>query len=427
MAEKDKKMDIAVFRFGIIAEFVTGVRLEPGEKARLLRKKTSRVYSIPHSRSSTIGESTIRRWIQHYRNAGNRIEGLMPSDRKDKGIFRVFDESLQLAIKEIKQEKPELVGTALVNELRHRKYIGADENINMSVLYRFLKKHQLERPRQIDDRRAFEALHPNELWQSDVMHGPAVVIDGKRKKSYLIAILDDHSRLITHAQFYSSEKLADFKDCLRQAIMRRGLPTKLYIDNGSCYKAINLDQVTACLGIGIVHTPPYTPQGRGKIERWFRYVRESFLTTVPQGASLDEINELFVDWVEYYHNRVHSTTQQEPLKRYQSNMKCVRPAPPDLLNYFRFIEFRRVKRDRTVRLNGVIFEVPVDLIDYRVELRFHRESPEEVEVFYDEKSYGMATVLSRNTNFKIGRNGRPVADDQVQENVSPGELFQEVL
>ena len=271
----------------------------------------------------------------------------MPSSRKDKGIFRALDDSLQLAIKATKEDKPELTAVAVINELRHLKLIGADENINMNVLYRFLKKYDLERPKKQLDRRAFEANFPNELWQSDVLHGPKVVTESKKIKSYLIAILDDHSRLIVHGQFYLSEKLADFKHCLKQAITRRGLPQKLYIDNGSCYKAINLEQVTACLGIGIAHTPPYTPQGRGKIERWFRYVRDNFLPTISPNIKLDQLNERFFDWIEGDHNRTHSTTKKTPLQRYQLNMKCVRPAPPNLIDYFRFIEFRRVKRDRT--------------------------------------------------------------------------------
>ena len=422
MAEKDKNMAIAVFRFGIISEFVTGVFLESGEKQKLLRDKASKAYRIPYSNSTSIGISTIRRWIYDYRMAGNRIEGLMPSSRKDKGIFRALDDSLQLAIKAIKEEKPRLTAMAVVNELRHRKIIGADENINMNVLYRFLKKYDLERPRKQADRRAFEANYPNELWQSDVLHGPMVISKLKKSKSYLIAILDDHSRLIPHGQFYLSEKLKDFKHCLKEAISKRGLPQKLYIDNGSCYKALNLEQVTACLGIGIIHTPPYTPQGRGKIERWFRYVRDDFFPTIPKDIKLDELNELFFNWIEGYHNRAHSTTKQTPLQRYQLNMKCVRPAPVNLLNYFRFIEFRRVKRDRTFRLNGTIFEAPVELVDFNIELRFHKESPEEVEIFFEDKSFGMATLLDKRVNFKVGRNQKLTSQEQ-EENISPGELF----
>ena len=300
--------------------------------------------------------------------------------------------------------------------------MAPSEKINLSVLYRFLKKNKLNRQRQMVDRRSFEADYPNELWQSDVLHGPLVLDGKKKKKSYLIAIIDDNSRLIPHAEFCFSEKLADFKKCLKRAIERRGLPQKLYIDNGACYKAMNIDQVASCLGFSIVHTPPYTPEGRGKIERWFRYVRENFLAILHGDMSLDKLNELFFDWIDCYHDRVHGTTGQTPKKRYQQNMKCVRPVPANLCDYFRLVEFRRVKKDRTVRLNGTIFEAPVDLIDHRVELKFHQESADDVEIFYDGKSFGKAVLLNKSVNFKVGRNCKVTTSEQSSK-VAPGELF----
>jgi len=420
MAEKDKNMEIAIFRFGIISELVIGVRLEYGERERIYREKSLKIYNIPYSSSTRVSKSTIKKWVLNYKKSGCRIEGLMPLSRKDSGDFKSFDGALQVAIKLIKNEKPDLTGVALVNELRHRKYIEVSDKINLSTMYRFLKKYELERPKKIKDRRSFEAGSPNELWQSDVLHGPMVMCENnKNKKSYLIAILDDNSRLIPHAQFYLSEKLQDFKECLKNGIEKRGLPQKLYIDNGSCYKALNLEQVTASLGIGIVHTPPYVPQGRGKIERWFRYVRENFFPTCPKELTLNILNELFDDWVSKYHIKIHSITKETPLNKYQRNMKCVRPAPKELLKYFRFIEFRLVKKDRSFRLNGNYFESSIDLIDKRIELKYHRDSCDEVEMFFDGRSYGMATVLDRNINFKIGRNNKK---NEIEE-VNPSELF----
>ena len=423
MSEKDKNMEIATFRFGVISEFVIGVHLDYGEKEKLYQEKSSKSYNIPHSSNSRIAKSTLKKWVLNYKRSGCKIEGLMPSSRKDSGNFKSIDEALQVAIKSIKNEKPDLTGVALVNELRHRKYIKVSDKINLSTLYRFLKKYELERPKILKDRRSFEAGSPNELWQSDVLHGPMVQgKNNKKSKAYLIAILDDNSRLIPHAQFYLSEKLQDFKDCLKNGIEKRGLPQKLYIDNGSCYKALNLEQVTASLGIGIIHTPPYVPQGRGKIERWFRYVRENFIPSCPKELTLDILNELLNDWVNKYHNKIHSTTKQTPLNKYQSNMKCVRPAPKELLNYFRFIQFRLVKKDRSFRLNGRYFEASIDLIDKRVELKYHIDSPDEVEMFVDGRSYGMATILDRNVNFKIGRNNKNSTGNSTKP-VNPGELF----
>jgi transposase InsO family protein len=375
-------------------------------------------YSIKIYKTS-ISISTIKKWILMYRQAGMRIDGLMPKDRKDKGAYKSLDPSIQLAIKEIKAEKPDLTGIALVEELHHRKYLRVTEKLNLTVLYRFLKQEKLKRPSTKNiDRRAFEAEAPNEVWQSDVMHGPYVRDGSKKRKTYLIAIIDDHSRLITNAEFYFSEQLVNLKDCLKNSIQKRGLPQKLYIDNGSCYRALNLEQITAILGIGIAHTPPYTPQGRGKIERWFRYVRENFLAIHDKHESIAALNISFDDWVEKYNNKIHSSTKETPLNRYKKNMKCVRPAPSNLIDYFRTIEFRRVKKDRTIQLNGCRYEVPVDLIDLKVEARFHHNSPDDIEIFYDGRSFGKAVQLNKIVNHRIGRDYK-----EDIETINSGELF----
>ena len=424
MSENDKKMETATFRFGLIAEFVAGARLGYGERARLLREKAARSYKIPHSSSTRVSVSTLKKWIDDYKRAGNRIEGLFPAVRKDRGVHRVLGEDLQDAVREIRNGKKGSTLTAggIVKELRRRKLIGYREDVSMDALYRFLKNNDLRRGTLKEDRRAFEAEHPNELWQSDVMHGPRVAAGKGGKKSYLIAIMDDHSRLVPHAEFHLSERLGDFKRCLKAAIEKRGLPRKLYIDNGACYKATNTEQVASCLGIAVIHTPPYTPQGRGKVERWFRYVRQDFLAGCDEGLTLEELNERFADWLEGYHGRKHSATGETPLERYRGDMECVRPAPPDLYDYFRLVEFRTVRKDRTFRLHGTLFEAPVNLIDLRVELRYHCESPDKVEIFHDGRSFGGAVLLDKHVNFRIGRNHKIVADAG-EPSIGSGELF----
>jgi transposase InsO family protein len=410
----DKKMQIATFRFGLISEFVTGVRLHYGEKERLLKDKLAREYDVPFSARSRLSRSTLEKWICDYKKAGYRIEGLYPQRRSDKGLSRSLSSSLRLAIKELKKESPDLKVPALITCLRHKKLIGADERINSSTLYRYFHSEELTKVNEdAVDKRHFEALHPNEIWQSDVMHGPYVRADGKSKKSYLIAIIDDHSRFIVHAEFYLNETRESFLDCLRQAVLKRGLPQKLYIDNGSCFRALHLEQVAAQLGIGIKHSRPYTPQGRGKIERWFKYVRDNFIAISRQTQNPDKLgllNHHFLEWVDEYNNRIHGTTKETPYNRYRAGLECVRPAPTHLLDYFRQIEFRRVKKDRTVRLMGTLFEAPVPLIDRQVELRFHPEDLSRVEIFFQNKSYGMLQVMNPHVNSQIGRNWDPHPD-----------------
>ncbi len=414
LTEREKKLQVATFRFGIISEFVTGVRLGYGEKERLLREKIGRTYDIPFSKErSRVARSTIEKWIVDYRKAGFRLEGLEPRPRSDKGSARAISPSLKLAIKELKKEEPSIKVPAIMNRLRHKKLIGVDEELNPSTIYRYLAAERLLNINEdAVDKRHFEAGHPNEIWQSDVMHGPYVrTDDGKSKKSYLIAIIDDHSRLIIHAEFYLAETLDNLLDALRQGILKRGLPQKFYVDNGACFKAVHLEQVAAQLGIGISHSRPYTPQGRGKIERWFRYVRENFLHSQTKDLieKFDLLNHNFAEWVDEYNNKVHSTTKQTPYARYRNGLECVRPAPHGILDYFRQIEFRRVKKDRTIKLHGVLLEAPVGLVERQVELRYHFEDLSRVEIFFQNKSYGIAGVVSPYVNAKIGRNWDPKA------------------
>ena len=187
------------------------------------------------------------------------------------------------------------------------------------------------------------------------------------------------------------------------------------------------------MGIGITHSRPYKPQGRGKIERWFKYVRDHFLSVYEQSKRSDKLsflNEQFAEWVDAYNNKIHGTTKQTPYQRYQAGLSCVRPAPVELLNYFRQIEWRRVKKDRTIRLMGVLLEAPVVLIDHSVELRFHPEDLSRVEIFFQNRSYGFATLVNPHVNAKIGRQWDSRAnikkEIQIMENQLPlpiGQLF----
>lgn len=225
MNDDEKKLKIGTFRFGIISEFVTGVRLGYGEKEKLLKEKVSRSYDIPFSNRHQISRATIEKWICRYKKVGYRIEGLYPGVRSDKGKRCSLSSNLKLAIKELKKEDPKLKAPAMLKCLRHKKLIGQDEQVGLSTLYRYLHDENLKTLNEdAVDKRHFEASHPNEIWQSDVMHGPYVKVDGRALKAYLIAILDDHSRFIIHAQFYLNETKESFLDCLRQGILKRGLP-----------------------------------------------------------------------------------------------------------------------------------------------------------------------------------------------------------
>lgn len=262
MDENEKNTQIAIFRFGVISDFVIGSRLDYGEKEKLLEEKASRIYKIPFSNRTTLARTTIEGWVLDYKNAGYRFEGLYPKIRSDKGVLKTLSEEIKTAIIELKKAKPNLTVPTILKILKSKKLIESENELNTSTIYRLLKDEALIKVNEdAKDKRKFEVEHPNDLWQSDVMHGPHVLVNGKMKKTYLIAIIDDFSRFIIEAQISLNETRESFLNCLKEGVTRRGLPRKLYVDNGSCFRAIHLDQITAQLGVAIHHSRPYTPQG----------------------------------------------------------------------------------------------------------------------------------------------------------------------
>ncbi len=326
---EDEKMQVAVFRFGVIGDFVTGPQMSRAEKRRLMRDKCVRKRQIPFSEKTRIGKGTIRRWIRLYNESNGDLKSLFPKDRSDQGKCRVMDDETCCALIRLRREMPDATVINMIATMNRRRLVTAGFELNLSTVYRFLHQQNLMNltKHKPVDRRKFEAELPNDLWQSDVMHGPKVDVDGKMKKTYLIAIIDDHSRLIIYARFYLSEALIYYLDAFENALAKRGLPRKLYVDNGAAFRSKHLEYITASLAISLIHAKPYTPQGKGKIERWFKTVRSSFLPMF-KGSGLIELNEALTLWVtESYHQRIHGATGQTPFERFTSKMHCLRTSP----------------------------------------------------------------------------------------------------
>lgn len=416
----EQKMEVATFRFGVIHDFISGAHLEFGEQERLLKEKCKRRWPIPHSTRTHLTRSTILRWIKRYRGSNGKLTSLYPFDRSDRGVSRGIDEETALALISLRKEMPKSTVPYLIETMDKRGLVSPGVGLNLSNVYRFLHGQDLMNPEQRppQDRRKFEVELPNDLWQSDAMHGPRVEVEGLMRKSYLLAFIDDHSRLVPHGQFYLSEGINSYIDALEQALLIRGLPRKLYVDNGPAFRSKHLEHVTASLGIALIHSPPYKPQGRGKIERFFRTVRTQFLQGF-KGSTLPELNEAFDLWLnEIYHQRKHSSTRQSPFERFTAHMECLRPAPKDLRDYFRKHARRRVAKDRTITLNGKLYEAPVGLIGKQVILLFHEGQPDRVEVTHNHKSYGFLTPLDLHINARVKRNRDSGTDVELSDKTS---------
>jgi len=414
---EDAKKQVAVFRFGVICDLVNGSDANNGEKERLLREKCARKWQIPFSVRTHISRSTILRWVRLYQRGNGKLESLYPTDRSDRRRCRAMDADTCKALVSLRKENPNLPVPHLIEKMQTLNLVTGGITLNRSTVYRFLHQQALMHPapKESRDCRKFEAELPNDLWQSDVMHGPMVVKkDGKLRKSYLIAFIDDHSRLVPHACFYLSERLESYMDAFQKALLKRGLPRKLYVDNGPAFRSRHLEYVTAALGIALVHSKPYQPRGRGKIERFFKTVRSSFLTGF-KGETLDDLNAAFENWLEaYYHSHQHGGTAQTPFKRFTAHMECLRSAPENLREYFRQVARRRVAKDRTITLNGRLYEGPVELIGCQVELLYHADEPEQVEIRYQQKSHGLLRPVDLHVNCRVKRNKNRKAEMQAE-------------
>jgi putative transposase len=355
-----KAEKIALFRYGLIAPLVLET-LRRGELTRRAEEIAARQYEIPGTKRTSVCVDTLLDWVLRYPSGG--FEALAPKPRQDRGQSRTITPQLADLIERLKRENPHRTGSTLLRELA---LSGQNEPaLSASTLYRFLKQRGLSEKQLLapQPRKKFEAERSNQIWQSDMLYGPYVRRSGGGKmQAMLHAILDDASRLIPHAQFYAGQGLDACLACLRQAVAARGVPVRLYMDNGKVYRSPQLARIAASIGMLIVHTPPYQPEGRGKIERFFRSLREQFLNNLDrkQTLSLDELNERLWAWLDTYHRTDHSSLGTTPLVRWQRDIEHIRQLPP--ATDFRRLFFHRldrlVRRDCTFQLQNRFYETP---------------------------------------------------------------------
>ena len=430
MNGKELAERIALFRFGVITPLIDR-HLSRGERERIINQIVEGTWQIPGSSRTSIGRSTVEKWLSRYLRSGANIESLKPQQRSDQGKSRSIDTEIEAALIALKQEFRDYSLHALLATARSRGIIDGKFKASKQSIYRMFARHGLHGAVSHPvDRRKFEAELPNELWQSDCMHGPKVAVEGMMRKTYLFAVIDDHSRLIPHAQFYLRENIDCYRDCLIQALEKRGLPRKLYLDNGSAFRTHQLRYACARLGIALLHSEPGVPEGRGKIERLFRTIRSQLMPTLREASSLEALNSDLNAWVEEYHHRVHSSTSQTPLKRYLAHLHSLRAAPDDLREYFRIPARRKVDKDRSVSLHGRCYEAPVGLIGKWVTLLYHKHDRDRIEVFLEEQSYGFLTPLDPGINSRVRRTANLDIDllpdlPSDDESYQGGSLFEE--
>ena len=387
--DKQQAEKVAIFRYGLIAPIIH----EQGQRqmAYFRDVATRTIQSPMESKTVSYSVSTLKGWLRQYRQGG--VNALYPSTRKDAGISKKIDPVVSDAIKAMIETLPGISASALYRALVKRGTI--DKTMFTEVTLRnYIRRNDLRAPASGGvGRRKFEMPAINMLWTMDFLHGPHVrdcADHNRKKKVYLCAIIDDHSRLIVGAQFAFAENSFALATVIKSAILQYGLPQKLYCDNGAAFSTGYLQLACARTGIALLHSKPYDSPSRGKIERFFRTVRQMFLSVLLPEAltSLEAMNACFKAWLDEYHLNIHSGTDQAPKDRFMKSLdhqSIRRISEHELDQSFYYSVERHVKKDATVSINRCLFEVPPAYIGQKVELRSPLDHASALTLFIDGK------------------------------------------
>ncbi len=345
----------------------------------------------------------------------------MPQIRTDRGLSKLAPET-QEAILNAKRENPRR-SIRQIQQLLETTGEVANDVLSRSSIHRLLQTHGLSRmtgsASLLEEKRSFTAEFAGSIWYGDVLHGPTVPTPKGMRKAYLVSLMDDASRLIAHSAFCLGETALDIEGVLKQAVLKRGLPKKLIVDNGAAYRSSTLQGICARLGIHLIYCRPYAPEGKGKLERWHRTFRAQFLSEIDSSriSDLSDLNARLWAWIErLYHQTPHNGLGGlTPLARYQKDLLKIRTLGQRAANLdaiFMHRVSRFVRKDGTVSYEGKFFEVPFELAGQTVQLVVdpHTETVVGVENSAGE-SLGQATMLDAMGNMQRVRRKPQPADD----------------
>ncbi len=417
-----KKEQIALFRHGVLGSLISRNKIERGELKKLIREAASRDYDIPYSVHTRVAEKTIEGWYYKYRR--EQLDGLSPKVRSDRGMSKLPLDIQDIIIKS-KKENPKRSIDGLIEILQSKGLVAKGE-VSRSSVHRLLKQHGISRMSGSsslpEEFRSFEAQYAGQIWYGDVMHGPKLMIGDRMRKVYLVSLMDDASRLLAHSAFCLGETALDIEGVLKQAVLKRGLPIKLVIDNGAAYRSGSLKGICARLGIHMIFCRPYAPEGKGKLERWHRTFRNQFLSELDTTRihDLNDLNTRLWAWLEQvYHRRLHTSLNGlTPLARYQRDLARIRTLGSkalklDELFYHRVS--RKVRRDGTVAWDGRRFEVDYLLAGKQVQLVIDPHAKEALRVENEEDEVlSMAIPLDVQANCQRKRR-KPEAVEMVED------------
>jgi putative transposase len=400
--QEDSREKIALKRF----ELISPVLAEPARaQNEYFRKQAERELDFPRYGLRKLSLSTMKSWLRKYRTGG--FEALKPKNRADGGRPRRLDAQTLKAIEVKCKAYPAFSVQKLYEELRSQNLLGQPP-VHYNTLLRIVTTQGwLSVKARTDVRKAFEVDNVNDLWIADFMHGPQVHSHNRSVKAILCAIIDDHSRLVVGHRFSTAETISSLTVVLKEAFLAYGIPKRLYVDNGPSFSSELLAKSCALAGISLIHSKPYDSPSRGKVERFFRTVRERFLAGLQPGVSLQELDQLFWIWLqEDYHHKLHNGIDDTPIDRYHASLARIelrRLSKSELDEIFLIRHERFVNNDATISFKGALYEVPAAYIRQKIELRHPVDDPQELYLYDSGVRVGKIKLLDKKENARSFR------------------------
>ena len=402
--------EVAQFRFALIAPVIQGL-FPDASRTAYYKRVTENPLTLPDGTKKVINYKTLEKWVSVYQRGG--IDALMPATRSDKGTTRALTD---LAIEEVfrlKQAFPRLNATQIHKQLIQEGFIPA--TVSVCAVQRFIRHNDLKSARtpSMQDRKAFEEDAFGKMWQTDTCYFPHITEDGRTRRVYAICIIDDHSRLIVGAELFYSDTAANFQSVFKKAVATYTIPAKLYTDNGAPYVNEQLALICGSIGTVLLHTKVRDGASKAKIERFWRTCKETWLygLDMEQIHSLKEFNVLFQEFIRSYNTSMHSGIGCTPFERYQASTTYAHPAKSSewLDECFLNRITRKVRKDATVSIDKVSFDVPAQFIGQTVDIRFRPGEMDSAVILFEGVSFPVR-MTDKNENCRTKRNN-PVGID----------------
>ena len=402
--------EVAQFRFALIAPVIQG--LYPDASATAYYKRvTASPLTLPDGSTVTYSYKTLEKWKSQYSIGG--LDALMPGTRSDKGIPRALNEDAIAEIYRIKEEHPRMNATQIYTHLVRESFIPA--TVSVDSVQRFIRHNDLKSARDpnLRDRKSFEEDEFGKIWQADTCYLPHITEDGTSRRVYCIMIIDDHSRLLAGGELFYNDNACNFQKVLKDAIATYGIPDKLYVDNGCSYSNAQLSMICVSLGILLLHTRVRDGASKGKVERHFRTLKERWLYTldINKITSLSQFNGMLKDYMRDYNTTFHRGIDTIPLERYQASKD--HPRQPESRQWLDDCFYnritRKVRKDSTISIDRVCYDVPMQFISAKVDVRYLPDDMTSAYILFDGEKFPIRQT-SRNDNCHTRRNNPPAID-----------------